>query len=197
MFHRLWPLCMVAALACTTKPVYQSPVLAPNCENTPVNVTDLEKFGFTTTPGKVVVARLFRISCPVCKEDLVRVGSYFQNGTWSKDKVQLYLIAYRKEGIENRKTFDTFMREELTQLGIPLEAVQVVYVDKDYYSLVKSKGSHGDLLFDGWRAVPFGLVFGRDGRLAYRGQFTISPGAEDQHYRFVTQLQNENCIAVK
>jgi hypothetical protein len=158
-----------------------------------VTVGDLAKFGFAPAPDKVVVMRLFRVSCPVCKEDLVRIGSYFQNGTWSKDHVQLFLIAYRKEGVEDRHTFDSFMREQMGTFGIPLEAAQVVYVDKDYYALLKSKAASGDLIFDGWRAVPFGLVFARNGRLAYRGHFTTSTGTEDEHYRFVTQLQKENC----
>lgn len=184
---------LLTLLACSSAPVKTPLVLAPHCQSTPVKVSDLQKFGFASAPGKVVVVRLFRISCPVCKEDLIRIGSYFQNGTWSKDKVQLFLIAYRKEGVEDRHTFDAFMRGDIASFGIPLEAVQVVYVDKDYYTLVKSRSASGDLLFDGWRAVPFGLVFGRDGRLAYRGHFTTSTGTEDEHYKFVTQLQKEEC----
>lgn len=185
---------LVYVIGCGSGSIKDPPkILAATCQPTPVTVGDLQKFGFVPTPGKIVVVRLMRISCPFCKEDLHRIGALFQNGTWSKDKVQVFLIAYRKEGVEDRKTFDRFMREELLQTGIPMEAVQAVYLDKDYYSLVKSKNANGDLVFETWKAVPFGLVFGRDGRLAYRGHFTTSPGSEEVHYNFVTHLQNEPC----
>lgn len=170
-------------------------VLAAKCQATPVKVSDLEPFSFTGAPGKVVVVRLMRISCPFCKEDLLRIGSFFQSGKWTKENVHLFLIAYRKEGVEDRKTFDKFMREELPNFGIPLEATQAIYVDKDYYTLVKSKNKDKHLIFEGWKAVPFGLVFGKDGRLAYRGHFTTSAHAEDEHYQFVTGLQKEICTA--
>ena len=176
-----------------TPPQPTEGILAPQCHSTPVSAKDLRTFGFAPAANKVVVVRLFRMSCPFCKEDLLRIGSLFQNGTWSKDKVQLALIAYKKEGVEDRKTFDRFMREEISQFGIPLEAAQVVYVDKDYYKLVRTKNSQGDLVLEGWRAVPFSLVFGKDGRLAYRGHFTSTPTDSDRHYKFVTDLLAEQC----
>lgn len=179
--------------ACSSAPKAPPDILAPTCRKTPINAADLARFGFVPAPGKIIVTRLFRTNCPFCKEDLLRIGSLFQSGAWSKDKVQLDLIAYRKEGIEDRKTFDAFVRGEFGGFGIPPEAAQIVYIDKNYYSLVKTKARSGDLLFEGWRAVPFGLVFGKDGRLAYRGHFTVSPGAEDAHYDFVTKLQGETC----
>jgi hypothetical protein len=178
---------------CSSGPVKKSNILAPTCQDTKIKVTDLQKLGFVPAPGKVVVVRLFRISCPFCKEDLLRIGSMFQTKAWSPENVQLFLIAYKKEGVEDRKTFDAFVRGEFRSLGIPLEAAQIVYVDRDYYSLVKTKSKSGDRVFEGWKAVPFGLVFAKDGRLAYRGHFTTSASTEDQHYDFITRLQSETC----
>ena len=140
-----------------------------------------------------MIARVFRIACPSCKEDLFKIGSFFQNGVWTSDKVQVFLIAYKKEGVEDRKTFDHFMREQMGSFGIPLESAQVVYLNKDYFKLVKTRNRQGHLLFEGWRAVPFGMVFGKDGRLAYRGHFTSSPEQEDEHYQFINKLLNETC----
>lgn len=186
---------VIGSLGCaSSRPVEApNPILAPTCARTPIQVSDLEPLGFQSAPGKVVVVRLFRVSCPFCKEDLAHIGALFQNGTWTKARVQLFLIAYRKEGVENRKSFDRFMREELLSFGIPPEAAQVIYLDKNYDQLVKTKSASGELLLDGWRAVPFGLVFAKEGRLAYRGHFTTSSGAENKHYAFVTELQNETC----
>ena len=190
----LYSLSLILSLSgCASTYKAPSYVLAAKCEDTPVKVSDFEQLGFTAAPGKVVVIRLMRINCPFCKEDLLRIASFYQNGTWDKDKVHLFLIAYRKEGVEDRKTFDNFMREELPNLGIPMEAVQATYIDKDYYALVKAKGKKGELLFEGWKAVPFGLVMGTDGRLAYRGHFTNTAKLEDSHYQFVTSLQKETC----
>lgn len=189
----LLTLSLLLITACSSSPKVTPSILAPKCEITPVQIGDLEPFGFQPAPGKIVVVRLMRINCPFCKEDLMRLGSFFQNGTWSKDKVHVFLIAYRKEGIEDRKTFDKFMREELGNFGIPMEAVQATYLDKDYYTLVKSHNKAGKLIFQDWKAVPFGLVFGKDGRLAYRGHFTTSPGTEDSHYQFISGLQTETC----
>jgi hypothetical protein len=190
-------ICFLGALTiagCASAPkAPPSGVLSPTCAATPVKVPDLEKFGFTPAPGKVVVVRLFRVSCPFCKEDLAHIGSLFQNGVWTKDNVQLFLMAYRKEGVEDRGSFDKFMREEMSGYGIPMEAAQVVYVDKEFYSLVKSRNADGAPIFEGWKAVPFGLVFGKDGRLAYRGHFTSSQAEEEQQYRFITGLQREVC----
>ncbi|MBX3020937.1 MAG: hypothetical protein KF799_04615 [Bdellovibrionales bacterium] len=192
------PLILLAVFllsACSSAP--KPTILAAKCEDTPVKAADLEPLNFQPAPGKVVVVRLMRINCPFCKEDLRRIGSFFQNGTWNKDKVHLFLIAYRKEGIEDRKTFDKFMREELPGFGIPMEAAQAIYLDKDYYALVRTRNKTDALIFEEWRAVPFGLVFGTDGRLAYRGHFTTSSGAENTHYDFITQLQAENCPTPK
>lgn len=198
LFHLAMLSLVSSVIACSsTSKTGKSPVseniISPKCETTPIQISDLERLGFAASPGKVVVVRLFRVSCPFCKEDLLRIGSLFQNGTWTKENVQLFLIAYKKEGIEDRKTFSLFMREELPHLGIPLEAAQVVYLDKNYDSLIKTKGAKGELLFEGWRAVPFGLVFAKNGRLTYRGHFTTSIGIEDEHYRFITDLQKESC----
>lgn len=180
---------------CSSAPKTPEPILAAHCEKTAVNVGDLAPYGFQTAPGKVVVTRLFRVNCPFCKDDLRKIGGFFHDGTWTKDNVQVFLIAYRKEGAEDRRSFDKFMREELHGFGIPPEATQVVYVDKDYYQLVKARNKSGDLVFEGWRAVPFGLVFAKDGRLAYRGHFTSSPEMEDTHYAFIKNLQTEVCAA--
>lgn len=180
---------------CSSSPKRVEPILADSCAKTPVQVGDLAPYGFQPAPGKVVVTRLFRVNCPFCKDDLRKIGGYFHDGVWSKDNVQIFLMAYRKEGAEDRRSFDKFMREELNGFGIPPEAAQVVYVDKDYYQLVKARNKNGDLLFEGWRAVPFGLVFAKDGRLAYRGHFTTSPETEETQYAFIKKLQTEVCAA--
>lgn len=123
----------------------------------------------------------------------MRIGQLFRDGSWKPETVQLLLIGYRKEGVEDRSTFDTFVREDLPQFGIPPEAVQMVYLDKTYYELIKSKNSKGKPVFETWRAVPFGMIFGKDGRLAYRGHFSESPITQEEQYRFVTDLQSEVC----
>lgn len=175
----------------SVKPALETRTVA--CTETPVKVGDLSTLGFNVSSGKVVVVRLMRINCPFCREDLLHMGALFQSGKWTKEHIQIFLIAYRKEGVEDRRTFDKFMREELPDSGVPMEAVQAVYLDKDYYTLVKARNAHGDLLFESWRGVPFGLVFALDGRLAYRGQFTSSPGADESQYKFITELQTEKC----
>jgi hypothetical protein len=55
------------------------------------------------------------------------------------------------------------------------------------------KTASGEPLFTGWNGIPFGLVFGKDGRLAFRGHFTMNDVYEDAHYKFITDLQKETC----
>lgn len=178
---------------CASRAPKRSNILAAHCQPTAVTVSDLEPLGFLPAPGKVVVARIIRVSCPYCKDDLLRMGARFQNGEWSKNDVEVFLVAYRKEGIEDRSTFDSFVRDEMGTFGIPPDAVQIVYRDRDYFTLSQTRSAKNLPLFEGWKAVPFGMVFAKDGRLAYRGHFTTSTGAESEHYRFVTALQTEKC----
>lgn len=181
----------VCAGCASAKPV--QPTFNNKCGPTPVQREDLRQFNVSPEANKVTVLRIFRSSSPYCREDLMRIGMLFKNGTWSSDKVQLVLIAYKKAGVESRKTFDKFVRNDLVSLGIPLESTQIVFLDKTYPVLAQSKNKRGDLVFADWRAVPYGLVFAKDGRLAYAGHFTASPVLQDNHYQFITELQNETC----
>lgn len=123
----------------------------------------------------------------------MRMGMLFKNGKWSAEHVQLVLIAYKKPGVESRQTFDKFVRSDLISLGIPLESTQIVFLDKTYPVLAQSKSKTGAPVFADWRAVPYGLVFAKDGRLAYGGHFTANPVLQDNHYQFITELQTETC----
>src|SRR4029079_17979045 len=109
--------------------------------------------------------------------------------------VRLFLLAYHNHS-EDRKTFDRFVNTKFEQFGIPREAVQIQYVDKTFAELEKTQAASGQKLFEGWQGVPFGMVFGKDGRLAFRGHFTMSDLSEDEHYKFITDLQKENCAAL-
>ncbi len=182
---------MVLAVGCASKP--PKPAFNNDCDRTPVVREDLNQFNVTPAPNKVTVLRIFRSTSPYCREDLMRIGMLFKNGTWSTEHVQLVLIAYKKEGIENRQTFDKFVRQDLVSLGIPLEATQIVFLDKSYPTLAQSKSKSGEPVFAEWKAVPYGLVFAKDGRLAYSGHFTASPALQDNHYKFVTELQTVTC----
>ena len=64
---------------------------------------------------------------------------------------------------------------------------------KIFPELSQKKNKSGATLFDGWRGVPFALVFGKDQRLAFRGHFTSSPENEEKHYKYIGQLQAETC----
>lgn len=163
------------------------------CTPTPVTIEDLAQFNVTPAPGKVMVLRVLRSACPTCKEDLQQIGLMFKTGKWTAEKIQLVLMSYKKEGVETKQTFDAFVRGELLPLGFPLEAAQIVFLDNTYPNLLKSKAKSGERVFPDWKAVPYSLVFGRDGRLAYRGHFTLIASQQDRHYDFVTELQNEAC----
>lgn len=181
-------------VGCSSAP--KTGILAPKCGRTAVNEHDVEKFGFKAVPDKVVVMRVFATWCPYCKEDLDRIGELFKAGTWKPNEIQIFLLAYSNHG-EDRASFDEFVSKRLASFGIPREAVQLEYVDKTYTELVQEKTASGRVLFGGWRGVPFGLVFGKDGRLAFRGHFTMSVPVEDAHYAFVTTLAKETCANEK
>lgn len=136
--------------------------------------------------------RVFATWCPYCKDDLTAIGDGFKKGTWKPDDVQIYLMTYKNRR-ENRETYTTFIRDTFPKFGIPSGAAQIVYVDKDFAELSKMKSQTGKLMFEGWQGVPFGLVFGKDGRLAYRGHFTQGPKIQDAHYEFISRLSKENC----
>lgn len=179
-------------LACSSAPKKQTGVIAPTCGKTAVNVSDIETFGFKPAPGKITVMRVFATWCPYCKEDLSEIGGHFRNGDFKNESVQVFLMAY-KNPRETHAGFDKFMRESFPKFGIPKEAVQVLYIDKDYTELFKTKSASGEPVFTGWQGVPFGLVFGKDGRLAFRGHFTTSPQFQDGHYLFIKELAGETC----
>ncbi|MGE0529378.1 MAG: hypothetical protein AB7G93_05670 [Bdellovibrionales bacterium] len=170
-----------------------SGIVAQSCgATTDVRVEDLESLGIRVSKSKVLVMRLFTTWCPYCKEDLEHIGRRFQNGTWTKEKIALVLVAYRNPR-EDRERIEVFKNERLATFGIPQESTQVIYIDKPYPELLAATNTKGHALFTGWKGVPFGLVFGKDGRLAFRGHFTSSLGFQENHYRFITELQDERC----
>lgn len=167
-------------------------VVERNCGTTPVKSADLEMFGFSVPKDKVVVMRIFASWCPYCKEDFNEIGKHFKSGDYNPETVHILLLSY-KGSKENKATFDAFLRNSLPKYGIPSSAVQVVFVDKTHAELSKSKAASGDPMFTGWQGVPFGLIFGKDGRLAFRGHFTTSPQFQDGHYLFIKELTQETC----
>ena len=164
------------------------------CGATAVNVKEMEAFGFTPPKGKVVVARVFATWCPYCKEDLDEIGKRFLNGTWSTNNVHVLLLTYRNRA-ESKASYDKFLREGLPKYGIPASAVQVVFADKDHKELSSALGADKKPLLPNWSGIPYGLVFGKDGRLAFRGHFTNSPPVQEAHYRLITDISKETCPA--
>ncbi len=177
----------------SAKPENPRPEFNKTCGATPVTAADLSHFNLKPEPGKIQVVRFFRASCPFCKEDLIRIGSLLTSKTWDTERLQLMLVAYKRPGTDNRKTFDEFVRTELISLGVPLESVQIVFLDKTYYELVATRNKAREPILKGWRAVPYTLIFGKDGRLVYRGHFTESEKFQEEHYRQITELMAENC----
>jgi hypothetical protein len=163
------------------------------CQASPVQAKDLEALGLQPAMDKVVVVRILRTSCPSCRTDLEKIAARFQTGEWNKDKVQLILIGYNKPGFESRASFDAFVRERLIALGIPIEATQMVWINKSYNSLLETKNGAGAYLFSDWKAVPYAMVFAKNGRAVYRGQFTATPELQEEHYKVITSLQEEKC----
>lgn len=162
------------------------------CASTPVKVKELEQFGFTVPKNKIAVMRIFATWCPYCKEDLAEIGKRFKSGEWTAENVQVLLMSYSNRN-EGKDTYDKFIRDTFPKTGIPSSAAQVIYVTKDFKELAAIKGADGQPLFNGWKGVPFALVFGKDGRLAYRGHFTNSPPVTDAHYRLITEISKEVC----
>lgn len=162
------------------------------CGATVVNVEEMEAFGFTPPKGKVVVGRVFATWCPYCKEDLSEIGKRFANGTWSTNSVHVMLLAYRNRA-ESKSTYDKFLREGLPKYGIPSAAIQVVFADKDHKELSSSLGADKKPLLPGWTGIPYGLVFGKDGRLVFRGHFTNSPPIQEAHYQLISDISAETC----
>lgn len=192
-------LVLTAILSLTTCASKPAPVQSYNrqCQPTPVQVQDMDQFNITPAPGKVMVVRFMRSACPYCREDLQQIGLMFKLGKWSSDLTELVLIAYKKEGVESRQTFDSFVRAELAKTGFPLEKAQIIFLDRTYPQLTAAKNAAGELILADWKAVPYSLVFGKEGRLAYRGHFTMVPSQQYNHYDFITSLQRENCSAAK
>jgi hypothetical protein len=172
-------------------------MVAEKCgANSPVTMTDMESFGFLPNKGKVVVMRVLATWCPYCKDDLTRIGRKFKSGEWKPQDVQLYLMTYKNRR-ENHKSYLEFIRNTFPKFDIPLDAAQIVYVDKDFNQLVKTKNVAGKSIFEGWQGVPFALVFGKDGRLAFRGHFTQGPPTQDAHYATISRLAKESCPTAK
>lgn len=163
------------------------------CESTLVQAKDLENLGLQPAADKIRVVRILRTSCPSCRTDLENIAARFQNGEWSKDKIQIILIGYNKPGLESRASFDEFVRERLTTLGIPIEATQMIWINKSYNALLETRTAGGERLFADWKAVPYAMVFGKNGRTVFRGQFTITPAMQEEHYRTITAIQEEKC----
>lgn len=163
------------------------------CTPTPVQIKDLEALGLQPITDKVTVVRILRTSCPSCRTDLEKMATRFQSGEWNKDKIQLILIGYNKPGLESRVSFDAFVRERLATLGIPIESTQMIWINKSYNALLETKTATGETLFSDWKAVPYAMIFGKNGRTVFRGQFTITPEMQDEHYKVITSLQEEKC----
>jgi hypothetical protein len=177
--------------ACSSAPK-ETGMIAPTCAKTPVQAKDLEQFGFKAQPGKIGVMRIFATWCPYCKEDLSEIGGHFRNGDYKAETVQVYLLAF-KNSKESKGGFDQFVRKTFPLYGIPITSAQIVYVNKDFNALSQAKAASGAPLFTGWQGMPFGLIFGKDGRLAFRGHFTTSPQLQDNHYLFIKDLTKEAC----
>lgn len=182
---------LTALSACKSNPTLLHYEMA--CQGTPVNFSDLYEFGLQPMEKKVTVVRILRTTCPSCRSDLDQIAARFQKGDWKPEHMQLVLIGYKKPGMETRATFDAFVRERLGDLGIPLESVQMVWLNKSFAELIESKNKHGRLIFANWKAVPYGMVFAADGHLVFRGQFTMSQETQDEHYAAISRLQDKSC----
>ena len=189
---RYWFLALIVLAGCSSAPTVREGILAPTCAQTAVTENDVSTFGFQPVPGKIVVLHIFASWCPFCKTDLGRMSEQFRSGKWSERNVSIFLLAYANHS-ENKQTFDEFVKKELASYGIPKSALQIHYVDKAYPDLVKTKTASGQTLLEGWKGIPFALVFGKDGRLAFRGHFTMSDASENAHYQFISQIQSETC----
>lgn len=184
------PLILSGVVGCSSTNTSQSGIVAAECKQTPIQKSDLTKLGITPTPRKITVVRMIGTWCPYCKNDLKQIDDNFTKGTWLPDTVEVFLIAYRSPK-ENPDTYSEFQSGELSQVNT--NAIHAVYLDEAYDQLLKIQSHSGEPLLKGWKGVPFGLVFGKDGRLAFRGHFTMSLGFQNNHYKFITKLQKENC----
>ena len=190
---KLGMILMAAMLAACATPKKETGVLAATCgSNTPVQVADLAQFGFKPAAGKIGVMRIFATWCPYCKEDLSALGGLFAKGQFTPENTQVYLLAF-KNSRETKAGFDQFVKKVFPSFGIPQTSAQIIYVDKNFEELSKAASATGAPMFTGWQGMPFGLVFGKDGRLAFRGHFTTSPQFQDNHYDFITGLTKESC----
>jgi hypothetical protein len=180
----------VLFVGCSSPP--KTGVLAAQCQATAVRESDMEVFGFKSVPGKIVVLRLFATWCPFCKTDLNKIALEFKTKRWTAENVNLFLLAYQNHS-ETRETLAAFVKDKLAAFGIPREAVQVQFLDKPYAEAKELRSASGEPLFTGWKGIPYSLIFGKDGRLAFRGHFTLDDIYEQNHYRFVTELQKESC----
>jgi thiol-disulfide isomerase/thioredoxin len=186
-----WTIALVMLTSCASS-LRTDGIVAAQCGTTAVVESDMQVFGFHPEPGKVVVMRVFATWCPFCKADLMRIGEMFKSGKWQAEHVEVYLLAYQNHD-ESQASFAQFVSEDLEKFGLPRSAVQIHYVDLPHNQLASKRSASGQVLFEGWKGVPFGLVFGTDQRLAFRGHFTMSDGFQENHYRFISDLQRESC----
>ena len=170
----------------------RSGIVARHCGTTKVQSTDLQQLQAEPQPGKITVVRLFATWCPYCKEDLEQISKRFQSGEWSESNVQVVLIAYNNRR-EDGESFRTWTKEALPGLKIPKDALNTMYSQKDAESIRALRGGDGKPLFKDWKGIPYGLVFGKDGRLVFRGHFTMSPQFQDGHYQLISELSRETC----
>lgn len=178
---RLLLLLFVIGCASTSR----SGLVAPACGPSAQNVGELTRFGFKPEKGKVTVFRIFATWCPYCHDDLGEIARRFASGEWSKDDVSVLLLAYRNRK-EDRASFNEFKRPSIP--GLQLE-----YVDQDHKELSVVKGVDGQPLLPEWRGVPYGMIFGKDGRMVFRGHFTHSPPFQAAHYKLIGKVAHESC----
>ncbi len=167
----------------------KSGIVAAGCQSTPIQNTDLKLLGITPTVGKITVVRMIGTWCPYCQEDFKQIAEHFKTKKWSPDSVEVFLVAYRS----SKETGDTYLEFEKLHSQELGETINAKFLDQTYDQLLKLQTKSGEPLLTGWSGVPFGLVFGKDGRLAFRGHFTMSSGFQDNHYAFITKLQKESC----
>jgi hypothetical protein len=189
----MWLLLSTCLLSCQSTPNKTNAVeINLACGKTPVTENDMQTFGFEPAPGKVVVMRIFATWCPFCKTDLGKISEHFKSGEWKPEQVNVFLLAYKNHS-ESKATYDKFVKEKLAELGLPSSSFQIHYIDHTYPELLNFKTAAGIPYFTGWNGVPFALLFGKDGRMAFRGHFTMSDKTESEQYKMITQLAGETC----
>ena len=115
-----------------------------------------------------------------------------QSQQWPEDQIQVMLLNYNNSG-DDQQDFDRFKNNVFPGYRIPPGMVQLVFLNQDYKYLQSRKAKDAKPLFADWRGVPYALIFGKDGRLVYRGHFTSSPNVQASHYDLIASLTKEQC----